>query len=337
MLEFIGKSFGSPRAGVAAALFAAALSAVAGAAPAQAQDAYPSRVVKVIVPQPPGGGFDFVGRLLSERLGRQLGQTFVVENRPGSGTLVGTDAVAKSTPDGYTLLVGSVSNIALNPGLYKNLPYDSLRDFEPLGLAVAYSYTLMARSDLPFNTLQEVVAEAKAKPRSLTYASAGNGSGQHVLAAALWHLAGVELVHVPYRGAQAAYQDLLGGRVDLFFDLAPTAGRQIAGGRVKALASSGAQRNPAHPDLPTVRETGVAQLELESWFGLFAPSKTSPEVLQRLRSELAGVVVAPDVTETFVKAGGRPLSLNEAATRKLVENDVSRWTTLIREAGITSE
>ena len=337
MLEFIGKSFGSPRAGVAAALFAAALSAVAGAAPPQAQDAYPSRVVKVIVPQPPGGGFDFVGRLLADRMGKQLGQTFVVENRPGSGTLVGTDAVAKSTPDGYTLLVGSVSNIALNPGLYKNLPYDSLRDFEPLGLAVAYSYTLMARSDLPFNTLQEVVAEAKAKPRSLTYASAGNGSGQHVLAAALWHLAGVELVHVPYRGAQAAYQDLLGGRVDLFFDLAPTAGRQIAGGRVKALASSGAQRNPAHPDLPTVRETGVAQLELESWFGLFAPSKTSPEVLQRLRSELAGVVVAPDVTETFVKAGGRPLSLDETATRKLVEGDVSRWTTLIREAGITSE
>ena len=337
MLEFIGKSFGSPRAGVAAALFAAALSAVAGAAPAQAQDAYPSRVVKVIVPQPPGGGFDFVGRLLADRMGKQLGQTFVVENRPGSGTLVGTDAVAKSTPDGYTLLVGSVSNIALNPGLYKNLPYDSLRDFEPLGLAVAYSYTLMARSDLPFNTLQEVVAEAKAKPRSLTYASAGNGSGQHVLAAALWHLAGVELVHVPYRGAQAAYQDLLGGRVDLFFDLAPTAGRQIAGGRAKALASSGAQRNPAHPDLPTVRETGVAQLELESWFGLFAPSKTSPEVLQRLRSELAGVVVAPDVTETFVKAGGRPLSLDETATRKLVEGDVSRWTTLIREAGITSE
>ena len=337
MLEFIGKSFGSPRAGVAAALFAAALSTVAGAAPAQAQDAYPSRVVKVIVPQPPGGGFDFVGRLLADRMGKQLGQTFVVENRPGSGTLVGTDAVAKSTPDGYTLLVGSVSNIALNPGLYKNLPYDSLRDFEPLGLAVAYSYTLMARSDLPFNTLQEVVAEAKAKPRSLTYASAGNGSGQHVLAAALWHLAGVELVHVPYRGAQAAYQDLLGGRVDLFFDLAPTAGRQIAGGRAKALASSGAQRNPAHPDLPTVRETGVAQLELESWFGLFAPSKTSPEVLQRLRSELAGVVVAPDVTETFVKAGGRPLSLDETATRKLVEGDVSRWTTLIREAGITSE
>ena len=134
-------------------------------------------MVKVIVPQPPGGGFDFVGRLLADRLGKQMGQTFVVENRPGSGTLVGTDAVAKAAPDGYTLLVGSVSNIALNPGLYKNLPYDSLRDFEPLGLAVSYSYTLMARSDLPFDSLKAVVAEAKSKPRTLTYASAGNGSG----------------------------------------------------------------------------------------------------------------------------------------------------------------
>lgn len=325
----------------AAALLVTASLLAAGAAQAQATAAtspsYPDRVVKVIVPQPPGGGFDFVGRLLAERLGKHFGQTFVVENRPGSGTLVGTDAVAKAAPDGYTLLVGSVSNIALNPGLYKSLPYDSLRDFEPLGLAVSYSYTLMARSDLPLHTLQDVVAQAKAKPRSLTYASAGNGSGQHVLAAALWHLAGVDLVHVPYRGAQAAYQDLLGGRVDLFFDLAPTAGRQIAGGRAKAIATSGAQRNPAHPDLPTIRESGVADLELESWFGLFAPAATPPEVLERLRAAMAAVVTAPDVTETFVKAGGRPLSLDPAATRKLVAGDVERWTRLIREADITSE
>lgn len=303
----------------------------------QAQEVYPSRAVKVIVPQPPGGGFDFVGRLLADRLGRQMGQNFVVENRPGSGTLVGTDAVAKAPPDGYTLLVGSVSNLALNPGLYKSLPYDSLRDFEPLGLAVSYSYTLMARGDLPFDNLKDVVAQAKARPGTLTYASAGNGSGQHVLAAALWHLAGVDLVHVPYRGAQAAYQDLLGGRVDLFFDLAPTAARQIAGGRVKALATSGGSRNPAHPDLVTIRESGVAQLELESWFGLFAPARTPPDVLDLLRKELATVTAAADVTDAFVKAGGRPLSLGAEPTRALVRSDVARWTGLIRDAGITPE
>lgn len=305
--------------------------------PAQAQDTYPDHVVKVVVPQPPGGGFDFVGRLLAEHLGRQMGQTFVVENKPGSGTLVGTDMVAKATPDGYTLLVGSVSNIALNPGLYKNLPYDSLRDFEPLGLAASYSYTLMARTDLPQESLKDVIAEARANPQKLTYASAGNGSGQHVLAAALWHLAGVELVHVPYRGAQAAYQDLLGGRVDLFFDLAPTADRQIAGGRARALATSGGTRNPAHPELPTIRESGVADLELESWFGLFAPAKTPAAVLARLRAELATVIESPSVTESFRKAGGRPLVLDTVQTRALVAGDVRRWTALIRDAGITLE
>ena len=317
--------------------FLCAVSAVVGAPPALAQAAFPTRVVKVIVPQPPGGGFDFVGRLLADRLGKQMGQAFVVENKPGSGTLVGTDFVAKSAPDGYTVLVGSVSNLALNPGLYRNLPYDSLRDFEPLGMAVSYSYTLMARKDLPFNSLKDVVADAKANPRKLTYASAGAGSGQHVLAAALWHLAGVELVHVPYRGAQAAYQDLLGGRVDLFFDLAPTARAQIDGGTVKALAVSGSTRNPMHPDLPTITESGVAQLELESWFGLFAPAKTPPEVLERLRTDLAKVIAAPDVADAFRKAGGKPISLGVADTRALVQRDVQRWTRLIREADIRAE
>jgi tripartite-type tricarboxylate transporter receptor subunit TctC len=293
--------------------------------------------VRVIVPQPPGGGFDFVGRLLADRMGKSMGQNFIVENRPGSGTLVGTDAVAKSAPDGYTLLVGSVSNLALNPGLYRNLPYDSLKDFEPLGLAAAYSYTLIARKDLPFNSLADAVAYARANPGKLTYASAGNGSGQHVLAAVLWHLAGVNITHVPYRGAQAAYQDLIGGRVDLFFDLAPTARGQVDAGTVKALAVSGAARNPMHPSVPTIKESGVANLDLESWFGLFAPAKTPIEVTERLRAELARVIADPEVMEAFRKAGGRPLGLTAGEARTLVQRDVQRWTQLIRDAGIKSE
>ena len=304
---------------------------------AYAQGSYPNKVVKVIVPQPPGGGFDFVGRLLADRLGKQMGQSFVVENKPGSGTLIGTDYVAKSAPDGYTLLTGSVSNMALNPGLYRSLPYDSLKDFEPLGLAVSYSYTLMARKDLPLTTLKDVIAYAKANPRKLTYASAGNGSGQHVLAAALWHLAGVDITHVPYKGAQAAYLDLLGGRVDLFFDLAPTARAQVDAGAVKALATSGNTRNTMHPDLPTLTETGAATLELESWFGYFAPTKTPPEVLTRLRTELTRVITSPDVADTFRKAGGKPMSLNTDQTRALVQRDVDRWTKLIRDADIKAE
>ncbi len=312
-------------------LLAAGLGLGLAQAQALAQPTWPDRALRIIVPQPPGGGFDFVARVLADRLGKQLGQSVVVENRPGSGTLVGTDLAAKATPDGHTLLLGSVSNLALNMGLYKNLPYDSLRDFEPLGLAVAYSYTLMARKDLPFATLAELVAHAKANPGKVTYASAGNGSGQHVLAAALWHLAGVVLTHVPYRGAQLAYQDLLGGRVDVFFDLSSTARAQVDAQNVRALAVSGIARLANHPDVPTINETGVARLELESWFGLFAPAKVPPAVQGRLRQELSQLIAAPEVVDLFRKAGGRPLNLNEADTRALVRRDVERWSRLVRE------
>ena len=306
------------------------------ALPAWSQ-AFPARPLRVIVPQPPGGGFDFVARALAERLSKQIGQPVVVENKPGSGTLVGTDLAAKAAPDGYSLLMGSVSNIALNMGLYEKLSYDSLRDFEPVGLAVSYSYTLMARKDLPLNSLKEVVEHARANPDKLSYASAGNGSGQHVLAAALWHLAGVKLVHVPYRGAQAAYQDLLGGRVDLFFDLSSTARTQVQAGTVKALALSGAERNPMHPQVPTITESGVAQLDLESWFGYFVPSKTPAEVQDSLRVELAKVVAQPDLQEVFRKAGGKPLNLSAEQTRSLVRRDVERWSRLVREIGIKAD
>ncbi|CAN5518137.1 tripartite tricarboxylate transporter substrate binding protein [soil metagenome] len=321
----------------AAAKLSGALAAVWAQMPAAAQAAFPTRPLRLIVPQPPGGGFDFVARVLAERLGKPLGQAVVVENRAGSGTLVGTDLAAKATPDGYTLLLGSVSNLALNMGLYKNLPYDSLRDFEPLGLAVSYSYTLMCRKDLPFNSLQEVVAYAKANPGKLSYASAGNGSGQHVVAAALWHLAGVQLTHVPYRGAQPAYQDLVGGRVDLFFDLSSTARVQIDAGTVRPLATSGSARLASMPNVPTLNESGVAKLELESWFGLFAPARTSPEILERLRKDLAGVIASPEVAEIFRKAGGKPLNLSLAETRALVRGDIERLVKLVRELDIKPE
>jgi tripartite-type tricarboxylate transporter receptor subunit TctC len=302
---------------------------------AQAQ-AYPSKPIRIIVPQPPGGGFDTVARLLADRMGKQMNQSFVVENKAGSGTLIGTDAAAKAAPDGYTLLLGSVSNLAINPGLYPNLPYDSLRDFEPVGLAVSYSYTLLARKDLAQKSLKEVMAHAKANPDKLYYASGGNGSGQHVLASALWHLAGVQVAHVPYRGAQAAYQDLLGGRVDLFFDLSSTARAQVDAGNVRALAVSGATRNPMHPDVPTVAETGTA-LELESWFGLFAPARTPPAILERLRADFARVASSPELQEAFAKAGGKPLNLTGEAARAVVRRDVDRWSKLVRNLGIKVE
>jgi tripartite-type tricarboxylate transporter receptor subunit TctC len=298
---------------------------------------YPTKPVRIVVPQPPGGGFDSVGRLIADRMSRVTGQSFLVENRTGSGTLVGTDLAAKAPADGYTLLVGSVSNLALNTGLYANLPYDSLRDFEAVGLLVSYSYTLVGRKDLPLNSLQEVLAYANANPGKLNYASAGNGSGQHVLAAALWHLAKVDVAHVPYRGAQPAYQDLLGGRVDLFFDLSPTARVQVDAGNAKALAVSGAARNTMHPQVPTVLESGAAELQLESWFGLFAPAKTPPDVLQKLRADFAKVAAMPDVQEALAKGGGKPMALIGDDARAVVRRDVDRWSKLVKTLGIRAE
>ena len=307
----------------------------ASIAPALAQT-YPERAIKIIVPQPPGGGFDTVARVLADRLSPPLGQPLLVENRPGAGTLVGTEAAAKAPPDGYTLLLGALSNIALNPGLYDRLSYDPVRDFVPIGLVVTWSYTLLARKDLPHKDLKELVAFARANPEQVTYASAGRGSGQHIAMAVTAQLAGLKLTHVTYRGAQAAYQDVLGGRVDLFFDISSTARAQVDAGSVRALAVSSKERQPMHPDVPSIAETGVAALDMESWFGLFAPAAVPAPTLGRLRAELAKVVADPEVATLFAKTGGRLLSLSPAETEALIRRDVERWTKLIREAGISA-
>jgi tripartite-type tricarboxylate transporter receptor subunit TctC len=311
-----------------------ALTALGVALPSAAE-AFPEQTIKIIVPQPAGGGFDTVARVLAERLAPRLGQPVLVDNRPGAGTVVGTQAAAKAAGDGYTLLLGALSNIALNPGLYPQLPYDPLKDFVPIGLAVSWSYTLIARNDLPQRSLTELIAFARANPGKITYASAGKGSGQHIAAAVTEHLAGVKLMHVPYRGAQAAYQDILGGRVDLFFDISSTAKPQVEAGAVRALAVSSKERQPFHPDVPSVDETGVAKLDMESWFGLFAPSGTPPQILERLRKEFAAVVASPDVAELFARTGGKALRLSPEETEALIRRDVERWTKLVREAGLT--
>ena len=311
-----------------------ALGALAGAA--FAQD-YPTRAIRVIVPQPPGGGFDLAARTVSEPLAQLLGQPVVVENRPGSGTLVGTEAEAKAERDGYTLLLGALANIAINPGLYKSLPYDPKRDFVPIGLAVSFPYTLVARKDLPQNSLKDLVDYARANPGKLNYASAGNGTGQHIGAAVIWYLTGVSATHIPYKGAQPAYQDLLAGRVDVFFDNSSTARPHVDGGRVKALAVSSTKRLPMHPDVPTVRETGVADFDMETWVGYFAPAGTPAPALARLRADFAKVVAMPAIGESFQKRGATPMNLSLEETEALVARDIDKWTKLIRAAGIQAD
>ena len=312
-------------------IFAGAMMALASSVQAQT---YPSRPIRVVVPQPPGGGFDLVARVLAEPLARVMGNPVVVENRPGGGTIVGTEAVAKADPDGHTILLGANANIAFNPGLYAKLPYDPKADFVPIGLATFNSYTLIARNDLPFKSLKEIIEHARANPGKLTYASAGNGTGQHIAAAVTFHRAGITITHVPYKGAGPAYQDLMPGRVDLFFDNSATAQPHIEGGRVKAIAVSSRERLSALPNVPTVRENGV-DFDLEAWIGYFVRAGTPAPIVARLRSDFDKVLAMPEIASSLQKRGYRTVRLSAKETQAQVMQDIDKWTQLIRSAGIS--
>ena len=266
-----------------------------------------------------------------------MGQAFVVENRPGAGTLVGTQLAARAAPDGYTLIVGGLSNIALNMGLYKDPGYDSLADLVPVSLVVSHSYTLVARKDLPLGSLKEVIAFAKANPGKLNIGTSGIGTGQYIGAAIIAALAGVDIVKVPYKGAQPVYQDLLAGRVDLFYDNTTTTRPYVESGQVKALAVSSRARAPTMPQLPTFIETGVVELEMETWFGLFAPARTPRAIVERLRAEVDKATRSADVRSRLEMGSGRSLRMSPAETEAFVKAEVTKWVALLRKAGIEPE
>jgi tripartite-type tricarboxylate transporter receptor subunit TctC len=303
---------------------------------ALAQD-YPGRPVRIVVPSVPGGGFDLVGRVLAKKLGEQTGQAFVVENRPGAGTLVGTQFVARAAPDGYNLVVGGLSNIALNMGLYKDPGYDSLADFVPVSLVVSHSYTLVARKGLPLASFKEVIAFARAHPGKLNIGTSGIGTGQYIGAAIIAALARVDIVKVPYKGAQPVYQDLLAGRVDLFYDNTTTARPYVESGQVKAFAVSSRERSPTMPQIPTLIETGVVDLEMETWFGLFAPAKTPRAIVERLRSEVDKATGSAKARSRLEMGSGRSLRMTPPETEAFVKTEVAKWVGLLRKAGIEPE
>jgi tripartite-type tricarboxylate transporter receptor subunit TctC len=318
--------------------FAGTVSCILGLMGAAAvAQTYPDRPIRLIVPQPPGGGFDLVGRITADRLGTLLGQTVIVENKTGSGTLVGTDSAAKASPDGYTLLLAGLPNIVLNIGLYPKLPYDPAKDFALVGMAVSFTYGLVARKDLPQKDVKELLAFATANPDKLIYASGGRGTGQHIAMAVTAQLANVKMTHLPYRGAQAAYQDILGGRVDLFFDNISTVLPLAEADQVRVLAVSSKARHPRLPNVPTIGEAGVPNFEMESWFGIFAPSATPKPILDRLRGEMAKVVENPSFSETFLKTGGIPMKMPVAEGEALIASETGRWVKLIKDAGVTAE
>jgi tripartite-type tricarboxylate transporter receptor subunit TctC len=317
--------------GYAGALAAiGAFSAVPTAACAQN---YPTRPVKIIVATGPGGSFDIVGRLLADALQKQMGQPFVIENRIGAGSVIGTQAAVISPADGYTLVMGGLSNVVFNSGLYKKLPYDPLKDLIPVAVVYTFSYILVGSKDLPYSTPSEIVAAAKQKPDSLALANAGTGTGQHLMGVAFQKYTGTKLLDVPYRGATAVYPDLLAGRVSLFFDSAAAALPYINGGQAKGIATLTAKRIPQAANVPTMTESGIPNLEINSWLGLFAPTKTPQPIIERLRSEITKAL--PDLRERFQTSGGDVLEIAPDQLIPFVKSEHDKWIAIIREAGIT--
>ena len=293
---------------------------------------YPDRPVKIIVPIGPGGSYDLVGRHLADVLSRRMGQTFVVENKPGAGTVVGTQAASQSEADGYTLVMGGLSNMAFNSALYSKLGYDPLKDFVPVALVYRFGYVMVGRKDLPQAKLQDIVAAAKASPGSISVATAGVGTGQHLVAAAFMKAAGVKLLEVPYKGSPPAFTDLLAGRIDLFFDSIAAALPYVQSEQVRGIAVLSSGRSPLAPDVPTMSEAGVPGLDVDSWLGIFAPAKTPPEVLAKLRREIRAAL--PELKERFEKSGGEVWDLPDDRLEGFVASEHESWTKLIREAGI---
>jgi len=301
--------------------------------PAAGAQSYPDRAVKIVVPIGPSGSYDILGRLVADQLSQRLKQSFVVENRLGGGTIVGTKAVIAAEPDGYTLLVGGLSNIVFNAGLYKNLPYDPLKDLVPVALILNISYTLVGSPNLSYKTPKEIIAAAKAKPGTITLANAGVGTGQHVVGAAFQSITGVKMLEVPYRGSSLAFPDLLSGRVDLFFDSTPAAMPYVKSGQAKGIAILTAKRLADMPDVPTMTESGVSGLEIDSWIGIFAPAKTPPAVIALLQKHIAAA--GPEMKPRLASVGGELMEVPPEKLAAVVKADTDKWLKIIKDAGIS--
>jgi len=305
-------------------------------APPAAQAAYPDRIIRIIVPFPPGGGTDIVTRRLGEAMAGDLGQAVIIENKPGAGTIIGTGAAATSAPDGYTLLMATFAH-AVNPSLNAKLPYDTFAAFAPVALVARSFNIVVVNPKLPINNIRELIAAAKAKPGAINFGSYGLGTSAHLAGELFKVMAGVDLTHVPYKGAAAAITDLLGGQIEVMFTTVASVAPYVQGGQLRALAVTSAQRSPAFPDLPTVAESGVPGYMAESWYGLYAPAGTPADVVARLNTSVALAVQAPafkslEQVEGLTIAVGPPAELD-----RYVRGEAARWQELISKSNIKSE
>jgi tripartite-type tricarboxylate transporter receptor subunit TctC len=317
-------------------LFAAALAAIAAAAPAAAQDAYPTRAARILVGANAGGGTDIIARMLAEKVAESLRQPFVVENRPGASNTIAADLTAKAPPDGYTLLVATNTGQAIAPHMLK-LGYDPLTQLAPVGLVVVVPNVLVVGEKVAAKDVKELVALAKAKPGELRYASSGVGSTQHIAGEAFAQAAGVSLVHVPYKGSSQAHVDILGGNVEMMFDTTSSAMSQIKAGKFRPLAVTSPQRSPELPNVPTIAEAGYPAAEMTTWYGLFVTGGTPKPVVDRLAAELKRVLALPDVQAKLKGMGGEPGAIGLAEFAEMNRAEYERFGKLIRTANIKAE
>ena len=298
----------------------------------QAQGDYPSRAVRVVVPSPPAGGTDIIGRVLAQHFSRAFGQQFVVENKAGAGNMIGIEAVARSAPDGYTLLMVA-STLALNSVLYKKVPYDPIRDFAPITLAATAPNILIVNTSLPVKSLAELIALAKQNPGRLSYGTPGVGTSPHMAMELLKSMAGIDLQHVPYRGTAPALTDVISGQLAAMFSNALTAHPQIDSGRVRALAVSGSRRIEALPSVPPVAET-VPGYEAMQWYGLAAPAGTAPAIISRLNAEARKALRSDEMKERLALDGAEPVGTTPAEFGSLIKSELEKWTRVARAANI---
>jgi tripartite-type tricarboxylate transporter receptor subunit TctC len=328
MLPTQKRTINKPNAAIVAV--AVGLAILAGAAHSQS---YPTKPIRLIVTYPPGGGADVMARLISPRLGEFLGQLVVVENKPGATGQIAAELVAKSPPDGYTLMLDA-SSYVVNPSLFAKLPYDPLKAFAPITQLAQFPNMVVVSPNFPVGSVKELIAMAKAKPGSISFASSGNGSAQH-LAAELFRLqAGLDMVHVPYKGGSQAMTDVMAGQIPLFFANMASGLPHVKSGKLKALASTGSHRSPNMPDLPTVAESGVPGYETYEWNAVFAPAGTPPAIINRLYEDIAKVLATAEVRERISQLGGEIVASSPQDTDKYLRAQMTKWAKVVKDGNV---
>ena len=295
--------------------------------------AWPSKPIKWVVPFAPGGTTDILARTVGEKLALALGQPVIIENKPGAGGGLGAEFTAKAAPDGYTIMGGTISTHAINASLYKNLPYDPVKDFVAITLIARVPNMLVINPDVPAKDVKELIALLKANPNKYSFASSGNGTSQHLSGELFKAMSGTEMQHIPYKGSPPALQDVMGGQVTMTFDNITTAWPLAKSGKLRALAVTTAKRSSVAPDVPTLAESGLPGFEVGSWQGVFAPAATPPEIVKRLNAEIVKILNLPDVKEKLVLLGAEPVGNSSEEFSAMVKAEVVKWADVVKKSG----